>query len=114
MAGRGYDRHWKRLDAARRLLQVAVAAALITLLLAVVTGLVSLPLLIRIGSEPFAAVAFLAAAAGLVGLYRTMEFRCPRCVERFHLAGDLLFFLVFSRERCQKCGLRYGQLKRGS
>jgi hypothetical protein len=48
---------------------------------------------------------------GLVGLSRVMEFRCPRCDERFHMAGDAMVpFSTLTRRKCTACGLPKGVL----
>lgn len=83
------------------------------MLVVAILAVVSLENALRFGPV-LLAMAAIAAGAALTGLYRTMEFRCPRCSERFHQAGDLLGWSMFTRQKCQSCALRYGQVSKRS
>lgn len=105
-AQRPYDGKWTKLDRGRRLLLVAHAVGAAALLVVAILAVVSPEDMFRFGSVLVAVIA-IAGGAAFTGLYRTMEFRCPRCSERFHQASDILGWSMFTRQTCQNCGLRY-------
>src|SRR5262245_8078572 len=103
------DARWDRLDVGRRWVQFAAIAVLVSLFTTAVVATVSLVAVVTYAPTALLLVLILAAPLGLLGMYRTMEFKCPRCSKRYQHAGDLIGPWIFTRAKCHACGLRYRQ-----
>jgi len=112
-----YEGRWERLYRGRKQLRAGYWATLVGFVGLLYTAgtmdgpVRSFPWATVVLGVPSVAALVYGMVFGGIGTFRVMEFRCPRCGERFHMAGDMLFiYWMLKRRQCTSCSLPDGAL----